>query len=920
MAKQRLVPLPEEDNAAVSFAEWLSSLGNATRGALAGKWDSAGRSISDTILQGIDAVVPGDAFEKQSQPGDQTDFDELLGGMEPGVGRSITNIIGNTFTDPFAALQLHPVGRALLPKAGRKVLDLAEREPHLKEALYGLRKATGNTRKGQKVSQAMSVAAGKEAAVEEGWRAHVQDKLAPYDKKLRETVFDTVQNAAPDATAGPKKFKVMNEKHDARTRYMDNKAQVRDAIERIKAHPDYASLDPKQVEAAMTDIYGISHGMFAQIGHHKAWDIPKTILRNKSAKDGQLYDTADFDAHLAKMKPMLDDLGVSPDEYTKAHFDEVPFDAENMSIRDYLRRTIEVDESGKKAVSELPRQLKSGKAFVDYLNNEKNNITGYERDALRAIAERIPGQGRLIRKQTLSNELFGEGAITVGHRAPAGDYEGAISGTNAFKKAVDQDIATGKLTGEEADALRTMWEGVGDERSTSTIHKILDYGNTRFKQAAVYGILIPKFAGLFRNRFGTAFQALGAEGVHNKAAWNQFKTAIPDTISAIIHDGFKLNIPKGALAKQLGTMEEAMKKGGGRAEVAAAHLRSQGNHKLASALELGVIDSGFVSAERMLADINKTKWTTLRDAPERMFQGTEQRARLSLFLDLLDEGGTNAKAAAAKAKDTLYDYSFSSKANRNLRKWVPFAQFTFQAIPREGGKLLRNPAAISAISNLYGNDEENPLPEWMAKRAHIATGKNSALSNFGLPMEALTALPNLTGGNVRESIWDSINQMQPLIKSGIGFIADRDPFTGGEFGGTQKLPFDTKQSGLGKAYRVAEGTGLLQGFTGPVQMAETLTKPTRDTASSAAQVFIGPTIREFDPVQAEVGLRERSLKQNPEAQKKSFTAYSAREGAGQDTLDAISELQAMKRDLQKAAKARKAAAAVEAGPVPVTVQ
>ncbi len=912
MAKQRLVPLPEEDNAAVSFAEWLSSLGNATRGAMAGKFDSAGRSISDTILQGIDAIVPGDVFEKQSLPGDQTNFDELLGGMEPGVARSLTNVIGNTFTDPFAALQLHPAGRALLPKAGRNLLKLAEREPHLKEALYGLRKATGNVRKGPRVSEAMSVAAGKEAAVEEGWRAHVQDKLAPYDEGIRKTVFDTVQNVVED---GPKKYKVLNERHDKRARYMENDAQIRDALERVKEHPAYASLDPKLVESAVKDIYGISHGMFAQAGHHKAWDMPKTVMRNKNGK-GELYAKQDFDEHLAKMKPILDQSGVTPDDYAKAHFEEVPFDHENMSIRDYLRRTINVDGEEGKAVSELARSKKTGAELVDYLNS--NKVTSYERDALKAIAERIPGQGRLIRKQTLADELF-PGKVTVGHRAPAGDFEGAASGTNAFKKAVAEDIATGKLTDEEADALRTLWEGVGDERSTAPIHKILDYANTRFKQAAVYGILIPKFAGLFRNRFGTAFQALGAEGVSNKAAWNQFRTAIPDTFSAIIHDGFKLNMPKGALAKQLGTMEEAMKIGGGRAEKAAAHLRSQGNHKLAQALELGVIDSGFVSAERMLADINKTKWTTLRDAPERMFQGTEQRARLSLFLDLLDEGGTNAKAAAAKAKDTLYDYSFSSKANRNLRKWVPFAQFTFQAIPREGGKLLRNPAALSAVSNLYGQDEENPLPEWMAKRAHLATGKNSALSGLGLPMEALTALPNLTGGNIRESIWDSINQMQPLVKTGLGFVSDRDPFTGGEFGGTQKLPFDTEQSGLGKAYRIAEGTGLLQGFTGPVQMAETLTKPGRDTASSAAQVFVGPTIREFDPVQAEVSLRERSLSQNPEAQKKSFTAYSAREGAGQDTIDMISELQAMKRDLQQAAKARKAKAS-EAGSVPATVR
>ncbi len=912
MPTQRTVRLPEEENAAISFGDWLTSLGNATRSAMAGKWGAAGRSLEDFVLDPIDAIVPGNAIPRQQRQGDQTNFDEVIGGMEPGLARSLTNIVGNTATDPLTALQFLPGGRALLPKAGRQLLSTAEKVPALKEALYGLRKATGNVRKGERVATAMGTAQGKEMAVERGWHDYAAAKLQPYDKGLRTLVFDTVQNVIPDAEAGPGKFKPLVA-GDKRARYMSNDAQIRDALERAKLHPDYGNYDPKQVKAAIEDVYGISHGMFAQIGHHQAWDMPGAGYIQKNT--GEFHSKADVDKMFGKeARAKMTELGVNPDEVLRDNFEAKQFDPETMSSRDYLRRSVDVDEQGRKANSLKAREYETPEAFAERLN--QSDVTGYNRDALQAIAERIPGQGGIVRRQTLSDELFGKGTIMTGQRGKGIGGEEGGTGQRLFKQAVDHEVSTGKLTSEEADALHTMYNGPDGAKPTGWVEKVLDYGNKRFKQAAVYGILIPKFSSLFRNRIGTAMQAFGADGVSNAAAWNQLKTAVPDTIAAIVHDGMGLKMPLDKMTKTLRKMDAAFEAGGGRAEKAAAYLRSQGDHRLAQALELGVVDSGFVSAERMLDDAAKTKWANARDAPEKMFQGTEQRARLGLFMDMLDETGSNAKQAAAKVRDSLYDYSFSSEMNRKLRRWIPFAQFTFQAIPREGGKLLRNPAALSAVSNLYGQDEENPLPEWMASRAHIATGKNSSITGLGLPLEALTSIPNPTGGAIGESLWNTINQMQPLVKSAAGFIADRDPFTGAEFGGTQKLPFASDASSAGKAYRVIEGTGLAQGITGPLQMAETLTNPNRETASTAAQVFLGPTAREFDPVNAEMKLLEKKVRQNPDVQKKSLTTYAAREGADEDTTAMLSELLAMRRQLSKATKVRKAAASEGANPPP----
>ncbi len=891
--------VPEDQSAFLSFLDWITGGGRAVRSALSGDMGRLGRNVTDTLLDIPDAFIPGDVFKKRAtKPGDDADFADLLTGMDDGPLKKIAGAAGNVLTDP-----LTYVPGAALMKGAKGLGAAAENIPGVAKGLETLRKVTNNQRLSAPIRETITAAQGKSAATQKNWAIHAEEVLSKHDPKTRALVSDVIENTTG---ATPGDFKLLDPSHAPVSRYAENTQQIADAIKRAKLHPDYTPA----ADQAIKDYLSASHGMYAQIGKLNAWDMPTEMVRNKATN--QLATQEEAKA-LGWTRPDAMD----PEQWKGPAIAHEPFNPEMMSPRDYLMRIIESKDTAGKLVNPLrERHLQSAPDLVNFLNDPANKVTRYERDALVRFAGRIPAQGKVARKQELGKAVVGPD-FKSGHRHDQIDFDKDVAASKQFSDALDDHVATGRMTDEESTTLRDLYTGFGDTGPKDAISKALDTGNRYFKQAAVYGIGIPRIASIIRNRFSTGLQVLGAPGSNAKQTLSQFKNFATDVWSSAVHDGLGLKLPKDKMRQYLDTLDSALKGSHGRIENAVAALRKGTNtitHRLADALELGVIDSGFVTGEELAKDIAESKTRKFAQFPARWFQGTEQRARLGLFLDKVEDGATSSAQAAEKIKtarqaaeetsNTLYNYEYLSKANKNARRWLPFAQFTFQAVPREGAKLLKNPWAIPAVAQLYGTDEDSVVPQWMAEQAHVPMGNDSYLSGFGEPMGALSKIPNLTGGHAGDEVRKVMANMQPFAKTAFAAASGHDLYSDQPFGSYDRLPLDDKGSDAGSLYRIAEGTGLIQPLATPMNMLDTLLgeSPDRTTGARVAQTFVGPHVRTIDVEKT----RKQELEKELHGKRgvAEYTRLYAQDSATPEVDSLINELNAIeKARKQKAAQA-----------------
>jgi hypothetical protein len=824
--------LPPEPNALLSILDEADLPGSAIRNLIAGRPGAAGRNAADFLLNIPDAFAPGDWIPKVSRPGDRPDTSDLLG-MKPGYGAAATDVIGNTLSNPLTYLPGSALTKPLAALARG-----AEEIPGVAAAGRFVRKVSNNQRLSPAVNQGVQEAIGKEGAVNKNWDVYLEKELSKFSPEVRKLVSNSIDDIVHEnGQYRPLSGKPIQE-------YSTNASQIADAKARVRLHPEYAGQDAATIDQAIEKYLGGSHGMFGQVGKWKAWDLPTTVHQDTAS--GNLYTARE-----------LADL---PEAQAKG-LQAVPFDPETMSPSNYLMRLIEGPDLNKN-VATKERSLRGGGQLSEFLNTQGGNITRYEQDALRRFAARIPAQGRIAKRQAVG-ELVAGSDFRSGHRGQVSALVDDPGAQEQFKAA----LSRGQFSPEEQQVLGDMFKG-----SRVKLPDMLSSLNRRFKQAAVYGIGIPRIATIVKNRLSTGFQAAGTEGMTAEAVGNQFKNLPADVWSAAVHDGLGLDMPRNELTTKLGTMEQAMAGSGGRVEHAIEALKAS-DPDLANALQLGVVDSGFVSNEARVDQLARGKLQKFMDFPQRWFQGTEQRARLGLFLDLSKK--MDPRKAAAMVKESLYDYTPLSDANRIARMIFPFVQFPFQAIPREGGKLLRHPAYLTGLASVMGQDEDQPIPEYQAKQAHL-TGDGSVLSGLGLPAEALGLIPNPSadlhqfGGTVR----DVLAQTQPLIRTGLAAGTGRDVYSGDQFGAADRLPFEAQSSDVGRGYRLLESSGLLPELTVPLRQLETLANPQRSLGSKVAQVALGPTTRPV-PEGSLGGLLRGELDANPAV--RAHQSYSRRD-------------------------------------------
>jgi len=119
-----------EDSAFLSFLDTLGTPGRAVNNVLLGNVEGAGRNLVDFGGDVIDSVLPGDWIPHISRKMDKPGFSDVVGGMDPGIGKFAVDVLGGVATDPISFIPGSMVAKGLgkagaLANQGIKAVDKA---------------------------------------------------------------------------------------------------------------------------------------------------------------------------------------------------------------------------------------------------------------------------------------------------------------------------------------------------------------------------------------------------------------------------------------------------------------------------------------------------------------------------------------------------------------------------------------------------------------------------------------------------------------------------------------------------------------------------------------------------------------------------------------------------------------------------
>ena len=949
------------------IVEYLGHSSQIPINLLRGNVSGATRHFRDLVFGIPDAFIPGDVFERRARASDYAEPTELVGWEEPSLTKSIVDAGASVALDPLTYVP----GAAVL-RGARHARTAAGLVPGVEKAMSKVRQATGNQILRPSLAGARARAMGAEAARTDAYVTAAKANLSRpvwADDALDAAMSDIANDIRFDDAGKAQRLSPelgadldsdLDDLVDALVAN-DTQRELLSAPKRLaayraraRAHPATAKLSETQLDQMYKDVFGVTEEMARESfapgvefwdPKRKGWHhaetgdfLTETELDRLVRRRAQtlMDDPLTLDDRLQILDPDQSKYLDLADDKTRARLESDLAAMERTALDDALRargyaHTAKFDSVGQDYLKplHLPRQwmdkdvsasakrartIEDTDDLLEVLNNA--DAPKMERSARKALIERIPAQGAATRQALLGRQVVGDDFRPWGPsrktRDPlARDPDAQLAPAEQFHEAVKVKLREGKMTQEEADTLRFLYDG---PKKRGAVMQSLEKLSRPFKSAAVYGIFIPRFSGIVRNRLSTVFQTLGS-GAPAGAAQTQARNAFPDIVGSIITDGFGLkHLSRDQAGRALARIDDAIRAANGNVSKAIEQLRAAGKPMLADALDTGVTQGGFVHTEEILRDIEheltpqKGVRALVRGkaarAPQRMFQGTEARARLLLFLDSR-KAGKSASEAAALVNDTLYDYSASSQVNRDLRDLFPFVQFAFQAVPREGKKLLVNSPWRSTAVQLVGDQPEEDVPGWIDEQPHLrmadsADGRANYAAGFGFPLEAINEIPNLTGGNAGSELLDVIGRGHPFVKSVASYAFNVDPFTGDKYGSYARNPLTGESSELGQSFQQIAQTGLIQPLTTPLQMFDTLTRDDRPIMSRIGQTFIGPRTVSADPIWSEINNVSDQLARDDRVSE--FTNYYLPEWRGED--DRVADLIQRLSELRQQARQR----------------
>jgi len=790
---------PDEEGAFLSFLDSIGGGGRAVRNILMGNLEGAGRNVVDLAGDIIDAPLPGDWIPHISRNVDRPEFSDVIGGMDPGIGKTAVDIIGGIATDPVSYIPGAAIatgaGKVLTgAKAAAKLLPAGEKIVKGAEAFgQGVRAAAGAQRLTPEAEKALG--AGKAARASEGaaGKAAIEgaDALKALKPDERKIVGDIIDNFRweGDELAG--------ELLPGSTK----------ALERIAAHPGVTPENAQRVQAAVEKTINIGQAQAKRPG----------IFRQEA--------------------------GVSqlPEEYLGRSYTGQREEDVVDAILGRGRGEMGLSKPAK------ARTLKTTEEVKDYLKSEPG--VRYERDVIKRLAERAQAQGSLAGSADIGRQLLGE-AFTL-----TDDVQRKALTEKFATMAKSADPI-------EVESARVLSDAFNGLKPRGPLTDALAKVNRVVKPMMVYGYAIPKFGSIVRNKIAGIWSAASEPGSRG-VALQQLKRFPSDIYGAVHDSlGLKVGKDKlgeamgaieDALRQSDGLAENAvgiLQRGAGAGGYTA--------DELAGLLRSGAM-TGFVSSEDLIKTMSASKagrnWKSVAEWPARMFKGVEDRMRGGMYLDLIRKGKSSDDAAKI-VRDSLFDYDISSAENRVARDAIPFFQFTAKAVPQQAKLMAEKPWIAVGLASLLASKEDQPLYPYMEGRLNIPLGMDEETGNFqyasgfGLPFEALAQLPNPSadlrqfGREVGRTL---VGSSQPLLKTAGALAFGTDPYFGTPVGSYSKLPGNIEAGQLGQAYNLAAGTGLLQPISGPAGQLGKLFDERRSLPLRGLDLLTGANVVSVDP-------------------------------------------------------------------------
>ncbi len=414
--------------------------------------------------------------------------------------------------------------------------------------------------------------------------------------------------------------------------------------------------------------------------------------------------------------------------------------------------------------------------------------------------------------------------------------------------------------------------------------------NQVIKPMMVYGYVIPKIGTDIRNAVSGVWQAFSNPNTRGTAL--SMAGRLPSTIADSVTRALGLKVDTGSLGKVLDVAEQAMKDSGGvyskALQLMEAHPGVAGftGPQIAAVYRSGA-PGGFVTMEGMMNTMAGTPWKAKyqnwTEFPARIFKGIEDRMRVGMGLDLLKAGKSEADIGKF-VNSALYSYDVSSVGNRAIRDVLPFQAFTNKAIPQQLKLFNEKPWLAVGMASLLTEKQGQPIYPYQEGKLNIPLGANDQgqpqyISGTGLPFEALSQIPNLSGspqesGRDLERILGGSSQ--PVLKSLFGLVSGEDPYFESPYGTYSKLPGNIEGGAAGRAYNILNGLGVLQPIDAPLRLVGKLADTRQSAGVKALDNLTGANIVSVDENKALQQRLTDYLRHNPDVD--SYQALYSRSG------------------------------------------
>jgi hypothetical protein len=798
-----------QDGMFLSGLEAIGRPGKIVNNALMGNWEGAGRQLVDLGGDILDAPLPGDWIDPISRRKDKPEFSDVVGGMEPGVGKFAVDVLGGVGTDPLSLVPGAAVakGAGAIGKGVKKGIDVvdkalpgtagkAEKLGRDVRSVFGAQRISPEARKILDRARAgQGEAAAGMAAIKAGPLAALSDDEATI-------VSDIMDNLRWDAgkpvgALGP---------------------EGSSALDRVSLHQGVTPENQAKIASALQQVVDIGQNQAKRPGIFSGDDLPGEYLA-RSWK-GQTEDQAINEA-LGRGPVAAGSTNAAKGRSLKTPEDIAGFMEANPGMQ-FERNAKTRMASRAEQQGTLAARAEIGRAILgDDFAYADDVMKKHVNDSIDEMAKADPESAKVL-------------ADAFRGMAPRGAALGALAKANrVIKPMMVYGAFIPKFGAIVRNRLSGAWQALSNPeargqaaslanplRAGSDLLGALDDGITQ-----TFGFQRLTGSALTKN-IDAIDQAMKASGGSLQNALAALPPDLSDAVRTGVLDGF---VSSEQLVKEMG--------------------RTPFKKQFFNVMNWpGRVFKGVEDRMRlgMFLDLKKT-------------MSAEEAARVTR--DTFYDYGVSS-VGNRTARDIIPFFQFPAKAIVQQGKFLAEKPVVAGALSRATEQDPDQPVYpwMEGKLNIPIGGNEDGTQDFI-----------SGLGLPFEALNMIPDASNDPGQFFRSVQRDTVGASQPLLKTALGATFGEDPYFGTQFGTYDKIPLWGEAGDLGKAYNVAAGTGLLQPVDSPLRTLGKAFDERRDLGTRALDLLTGANVVSVDPDLALRQQLQAILEANPDVrQHRSF--------------------------------------------------